>query len=441
MPVATKQVKPRRSPFSSYRGYVSSLQSLINGVRPWTEFEEDVHAALNGQASTELQRVAKLKTRRKFGAYFTGTDLSDRLLKLSPVGNEDVLYDPSCGMGDLLLAAARSLPLESTLLETLVKWGRRLAGTDLHEEFIEGAKTRLVLLAQQRHRSTDFFSTAQDFFPQIRVGNGLAEVELFQRATTLLMNPPFGLVRSITDCTWAGGRVSEAAIFIVSALEKISAGSELLAILPEVLRSGSFSQQWRQRVSQLAEVHTVEPYGIFDDSADVDVFLLRLLRRKGETKTDYPWPQTVPATSTTTTVADFFEVHVGRVVPHRDPKRGPRYAYIHPRCVPAWTVMKKFDETRKHTGLVYKPPFVVIRRTSRPGHPYRATATVVGGKEPVAVENHLIVCEPKDRRVKSCRQLMKQLKSVVVNEFLNERIRCRHLTVGAVSEIPITISA
>lgn len=101
--------------------------------------------------------------------------------------------------------------------------------------------------------------------------------------------------------------------------------------------------------------------------------------------------------------------------------------------------MRDFPETRRHEGLVYKPPFLVIRRTSRPGHPYRATATVIAGKHPVAVENHLIVCEPQDGKLGTCKELMKQLKTAAVNDYLDAHIRCRHLTVGAVAAIPIAM--
>jgi hypothetical protein len=69
-------------------------------------------------------------------------------------------------------------------------------------------------------------------------------------------------------------------------------------------------------------------------------------------------------------------------------------------------------------------------------HPYRAAATVIAGGKSVAVENHLIVCEPKKKTQAMCKELMRQLKTTAVNEFLDERIRCRHLTVGAVAAIP-----
>ncbi len=174
----------------------------------------------------------------------------------------------------------------------------------------------------------------------------------------------------------------------------------------------------------------------FDESADVDVFLLRVVRRKEGKSAGkrFRWAKTVD--QKVTTVGDFFDVHVGRVVPHRDPKTGKEHPYIHPRCIPTWKIVRTFSEKRRHEGMVYRTPFVAIRRTSRPGHPYRATATVIAGKKSVAVENHLIVCEPKDKTLKSCRILMRKLKKKAVNKFLDNRIRCRHLTVGAVAAIP-----
>lgn len=429
--------KSNSSPFSDYSTYVAKLKRLAVESHRAVDWNTRVEAALNGQASVELRRIAPVETRRKFGAFFTGTDLGSRLIGCGTgFGATNVFYDPTCGMGDLLIAAARKLPLCYKLPDTLRQWGQQLTGTDLHREFIEGARTRLVLLARQRHESDETLrSSVAAFFPNIRVADGLKQEALFTRATHLLLNPPFGQVAAPAGCKWAGGRITEAAAFVVAALERAKPGTEMLAILPEVLRSGSFSEQWRKRVDELGAVDVVEPYGIFDASADVDVFLLRLARREVESAGNaFNWVK--PTEITTTTVADVFEVHVGRVVPHRDPETGKEHPYIHARSVPTWTEMTNFAETRKHEGLVYKPPFVVIRRTSRPGHPYRAAATVIAGKESVAVENHLIVCEPKDGRLATCRKLMWHLKSETINDYLNRRIRCRHLTVASVRELP-----
>jgi hypothetical protein len=294
----------------------------------------------------------------------------------------------------------------------------------------------LILLARQRHGVTaPCVTSTSGFFPGIRVADGLRQLAAYERATHLFLNPPFGLVEAPSDCDLAGGRITAAAIFVATALERARPGTELLAILPDVLRSGSFTARWRQRIEQLADVKLVEPYGIFDDSTDVDVFLLRAVRRKpGQPPTTHLW--TTATNQTRSIIADFFHVHVGRVVPHRDPETGEEHPYIHPRCIPTWKIVRKFSAKRRHEGKVYKPPFVVLRRTSRPGHPYRAAATIISGIKSVAVENHLIVCEPMDGSLTACKNLMYQLKTETVNKFLDDRIRCRHLTVSSVAAIP-----
>lgn len=434
--MTSRQTGRKKSDFAGYREFTGELRALVTAGRMDRVWSQRVDSCLDGTAGAELRRLVELPVRRSFGAFFTGSKLAKLLLdrvKFDP--DRDFIYDPAVGAADLILAAARRLPLRRTLSDTLESWGRCLAGTDLQAEFIEAAKLRIALLARQRHGpGAELPKGWRNFFPFIRVGNGLAQPALFGRATCLAMNPPFSLSAPLPDCEWAGGRVSDAALFVVRALEQARPGTQLLAILPDVLRSGSFQHHWRERVSDLARVNAVKRYGIFDDSADIDVFRLDLTRRQGQSVQSRRWPESTERA--TNTVGDFFAVHVGRVVPHRDPKRGPMHPYIHPRCVTVWKVMREFDEQRRHKGLVYEPPFVVIRRTSRPGHPYRAAATVISGKQSVAVENHLIVCEPKNGTLKECRELMRQLKSVAVNDFLNARIRCRHLTVGAVEAIP-----
>jgi hypothetical protein len=431
--------KAKSSPFSDYSSYISRLKCLVVESRRVADWNSRVDAALNGQASVELRRIAPVETRRISGAFFTGTDLGAQLLSCSRrFDAKSIFYDPSCGMGDLLIAAARRLPRSKTLPETLRQWGQQLTGTDLHREFIEGARIRLILLARQLHESDEpLLCSNGRFFPNIRVADGLKQVALFKRATHLLLNPPFGQVPAPIGCQWAGGRITEAATFVIAALERSAPGTEMLAILPEVLRSGSFSEQWRKRVNQLADIQLIQPYGIFDDSADVDVFLLRLARSP-ETQNPSPHLWTKTPEPRTTTIADFFDVHVGRVVPYRDKKSGPLHRYIHPRNITVSAEVTRISEKRRHPGQAYQPPFVALRRTSRPGDRFRAAATVILGKKPVAVENHLIICEPQDKSADTCRALMAQLHTHRVNEFLDQRIRCRHLTVGAVREIPLT---
>lgn len=54
------------------------------------------------------------------------------------------------------------------------------------------------------------------------------------------------------------------------------------------------------------------------------------------------------------------------------------------------------------------------------------------------VENHLIIIQPIDGQLQTCRKLLKKLKSNSVQEWINQRIRCRHLTVPAIRDIPVS---
>ncbi len=220
--MAQKLKKNSRTGVTAYRDYVVDLQRLAIEPCSADDWQKRSHAALNGQASAELRRLVPLKTRRRFGAFFTGSELAGKFIAQYPkLAATNVIYDASLGIGDLLLAAASRLSLGRTVKETLRQWGRQLTGTDLHSEFVQGAKARLVLLARQRHgmKGKDIDSTS-GIFPGIRVANGLTQFTAYERATHLFLNPPFGLVDAPATCTWAGGRITAAAIFVVTALEQ-----------------------------------------------------------------------------------------------------------------------------------------------------------------------------------------------------------------------------
>jgi len=129
-------------------------------------------------------------------------------------------------------------------------------------------------------------------------------------------------------------------------------------------------------------------------------------------------------------------VRVGPVVPHRHAEKGPLVPYIHARSLPSWSECTDIAESRRFMGRLFAPPFVAVRRTSRPDNGSRAVATLVLGNTPVAVENHLIVFLPKDETVETCRGLMQRLRSPKTDTWLNARLRCRHLTTRALAEMP-----
>jgi hypothetical protein len=428
-----------KTSLSGFNIYLLELNHLALDTYDCARFEKEYNYALNGGPSKELRQSLSIDLQRKYGAFFTGTELGNRLVHdINLFNDHQVFYDPCCGMGDLLLAAARKLPLCKTITLTLQNWGKKLSGTDLHSEFINGTKARLVILARKRHKIDILVNFDwNNCFPNIRVADGLQAQKAFSKASIILLNPPFGRVMAPANCKWGMGQISEAANFLINTLESSNNGTTINAILPDVLRSGTNYQRWRNKVNDLAVIHKIETYGLFDRSTNVHVFLLKLIKNENlKVRSFNKWPDF--AKDNNITIGDLFDVNVGRVVPQRDKKIGTDLIYIHPRSIPPWSIISEFSENLKHDLKPFIPPFVVIRRTSRPGDTYRAIASIIIGRKPVAVENHFIVCKPKDNKFTTCRKLMNELKKEHTNQFLNQRIRCRHLTISSVKMIPIS---
>lgn len=432
------------SPMHLFSPYVTSLERLVrdttaNGAHG--QNGKAIRAALDGQPGEMLRNTIPLEIRRKSGAFFSGAKFGQLLIKpfSRTLIGRSVICDPACGVGDLLLGCAMQLPVVPDLNATLARWGEQLRGCDIHPEFVQATKARLVLLALRRSVSTESAGPLQldSFFPHIRVGNGLGDVN-FGPVTHIVVNPPYGLVAAPRHCEWTQGRVSEAATFLDFIITNCKPDTYVAAILPDVLRTGSRYARWRTRVESLAQVRTVEPYGLFDSWADVDVFVLRLLTRNSKDIVKQHRWWNFRGVSRQVIGSDF-NVHVGPVVPFRDADEGPKYHYIHARVTPAWRIFEAVrGERRGYAGRTFDPPFVVIRRTSRPGMNQRAVGTIVVGKISVAVENHLIVAQPKTKaKAKElCKKLLANLRDARTSDFLNERIRCRHLTVSAINSIP-----
>jgi len=396
-------------------------------------------AALNGEASAALRRLIPLERLRKDGAFFTQSALAARIMRHLPSSPPSIFFDPACGAGDLLLAAARRLPLRASLPATLQLWGKRLSGRDQYDEFVRATKARLLLLAMERLDIRKGFSKGvpADLFPMISVGDGLNARRAYQRSDCILLNPPYCASPAPVDCNWAAGSMTSAAVFFEVALQHSRLGTRILAILPEVLRTGSRYAKWRTHVRQQCSIKSLRICGVFGNSVDIDIFILAAVTKKKSLRRGKSvWH--CAKTNAVSKVGDMFDVHVGAVVPHRHRKNGPQSPYIHAKSLPRWEELTSPPRgVRRFKGTLFLPPFVAVRRTSRVEDTYRAVGTIVAAGAPVAVENHLLVCRPKDGSIGRCRALLDCLKSEKSNAFLNKRIRCRHLTVGAVRELPL----
>lgn len=382
----------------------------------------------------ELRRIIPIDNLRESGSFFTGDVLADKATTF--VKNPKCILDPACGAGSLLTAFSKILPVEKTLAITLREWGRVLHGCDLFPEFVEATKLRIILEAIGRgvELNGDSLDELKDLLYGIKQGDGFDLIPS-KECTHVLMNPPFRFVLAPLDCHWAGGKVNEAALFVEHYLKQLQENSTLVAILPEVLRSGTRYIKWRGWIEDNFGAEVILN-GRFDSRTDVDVFLLVASRIFADkpAKNRIDWKTQVDEPSDIT-VGSLFDVRVGPVVPYRDEIYGREYPFISPSNLPRWEIVNEFEERCGYAGTKISPPFVAIRRTSSPSDRDRAVATIVTGKEPIAVENHIIVASPRKGGLQACRKLLKLLRSEETNRFLNCRIRCRHLTVGAVKDI------
>jgi hypothetical protein len=428
-------------PSEKFTPYVQHLATLLRATsRDGADARKaELASALDGQPGRELRKLYTIDALRGTGTYFTGSALANRLVTTlaSVLPNADCVVDPACGAGDLLVACARHLPLKADIAETLKDWGRRLTGFDINSAFVEATRYRLALLALERTETSARVHTSalplEKIFSNIQLRSGMDKWELPNSPAVIVVNPPFLYGVAEAKCTWAQGRVSQAAKFMDTCIRNAAPGTKILAILPDVLRTGTRYEKWRQMVTAQATVHSVEIAGQFDELTEISVFLLKLEVGAGPgAKTAWAHPENLCSK----TVKDLFDIHVGPVVPFRLTGKGRWCAYVHSEQLPPWGTVRTIDQRIRFNGRKYTPPFVAIRRTSKADYEVRCIGTLVTGRKPVAVENHLLIALPHDKTIGRCNQLLEVLKRDATSVWMNERIRCRHLTVGAVGDLP-----
>jgi hypothetical protein len=292
------------------------------------------------------------------------------------------------------------------------------------------AKARLIMLARVRGGFKDAVTSYDTVFPMVRVGDLFNSDDLIGRADGFLFNPPFGQTTLHDVDEWSSGQINAAALCLDKVVRTKRDTAPISAVLPEVLRCGTRYSRFRDRLKNSGLRGSYESLGRFDAWADVDVFASLLESVDGDL-----WSSSGGG-CVQKTIHDYLEVRVGAVVPHRHPKKGPWRRFVCAKTVPAWTKAFVPTRNRRFSGTVFQPPFVVVRRTSSPSDKRRAVAAIISGDELVAVENHLLVLLPRDGSLKTCEQAFATLGDDGTSEYLNQKIRCRHLTTSAVSSIP-----
>lgn len=421
--------------FSEYVESINQLAKPGATISPQT-WRTELAQCLDGGPNRILRLHGHQAELKQQGAYFTSKQLATRIANVATkdARPDALFYDPACGAGDLLLAIASRLPIAATLQDTLYEWGTHLAGCDISADFVRLAKTRLTLLAAKRCGLRPPLETVgTDPFPAIVNADFFSGDCFASDADVIVMNPPFAYANAPDECAWGSGRINLAALFVAHALCNVSADTRMVAILPDVLRSGSRYVAWRDMTRACGYIRAERSLGVFDQWTDVDVYLFHIVKAATGRKPQKP---AQPTAKQTRGVGKRFHVHVGPVVPHRHPETGPLVPYLDARSIPPWTECKEIRESRKFEGRLFQPPFVTIRRTSRPDNGKRAVATLVLDRRAVAVENHLVVCLPKDGTPESCRDLIRRLRSPKTDGWLNKNLRCRHLTTRLLAQMP-----
>jgi len=384
-----------------------------------------------------LRETLSIEEMKQAGSFFTGQKLSSLAIDSfhAPITDQSTVFDPTCGAGNLLIECSRKLSVKKTLTQTLSIWGSALRGYDTNESFVYAAKLRLILEALNRGVEKNCsLPTALSYFKFILVQDVMDTHPNELKGTThAIMNPPYSMWQPPKNKYWKLGKINAAAIVSDHILNMLPSNCQVSCIFPDVLRSGTRYGSWRTYVSSRLSNSRCIIYGRFSSKAHVDVFILNGIVSE-KSGTEITW---YASTESTHNINDFFNVCIGPVVEHRSPKKGDNQPYLHAKNAIAWETISDFDEFRLFQGKLIPPPFVVVRRTSSPSLKFRAIGTIIGGKRPVAVENHLIVIQPKSSKLSDCTKLISSLKKTETNKYINDRIRCRHLTVGVIKDLPL----
>jgi hypothetical protein len=419
--------------FAEYNTWLEQIFHL------WTNNTDNTFSNESTTTASIVRRLIDISALRESGVFFTSDTLAEKTINSfnKPINDSSFIVDPTCGSGSLLVAASRKLNIFDGASQTLEQWGNQLCGFDIYPEFVACTKMRIILEVLIRGATPDkSLKELLALLPNIRRDDCLKRLDIISKATHLAFNPPYNNSKEIVQYSWASGKISNAAIYFFEITSLLQENCSISAILPDVLRSGSRFEAWRAIAETTLASTTLTIEGRFDSKTDIDIFLLSgVIKKSAPEKIE--WQKPAPHVGVEApTVGDYFNISVGAVVPFRDPQEGPLYSYIHPKTLPRWGKISKITEKRRFLGTVVQPPFIAIRRTSGPRDSQRAVPTLVLGKRLVAVENHLLVLAPKNGELYQCEELLSLLSKEYVNDFLNNRIRCRHLTVSAVSEIP-----
>lgn len=417
--------------FKSYYSYL--LQYFENSPSVEDEAWRDI---INlDTIDLTLRTYLSSEEMKEAGSFFTGQALATKAVNCFnvPISEHSRVIDVTCGAGNLLIECSRHLTVRESLTATLQFWGEVLWGFDIHESFVACTKARLTLEALRRGCKKDCsIASAMALLRNICVRDAMSVTSQdLDTITHFIINPPFSNWKLGKNHLWGNGKINAAAVIFNYYLDILPNGCQVSAILPEVIRSGARYQLLRNAIEERLQAEC-KVWGRFNQKTDIDVF--NLYGQKYSSNHVIAWQKSYDKYPT---LSEKFDVFIGPLVAYRDKEEGDEYPYIHAKNCARCQEITSINEKRKFQGKVIEPPFVVIKRTSSPSDKVRASASlVITNDAKIAVENHLIVVKPKDGSISNCRTLLKLLESKHVNDYFNDTIRLRHLTVQSIKNVP-----
>ena len=415
----------------------NQLNELIESPGPQSKIE--ALEWLNGRTGSEISKSMPRIDRKNGDIFLTGAYRSGLLFRgwNSRLRVNPTILDPACGSGDLLLSAAKRLPVGPSPQSTLQLWGNCLVGWDLQPDLVKITKLRLGLLAVVRvNEPVEGEIDVDAALPEIKQLDATIGFASQEKYDLIAMNPPFSAVRKIKIGAVKATKTTQAGWFLEKAVTALKPKGHLLALLPEVLRSGSSYERLREFVENELSISRIDLLDQFGSDADIHTFLIAGM--KGNSFSKKTWKQANERIhKEQETLAGHCDVKTGSVVPHRDPEQFDLKPYLTSHDLSKTETLKTKDlPKRGFKGEGIRPPFVAIGRTSRPGDIPRINATIVTSGEAVLIENHVVAIQPHVNSREACEQLVERLHSTYVESHLDRRIRLRHLTIDAIRGIP-----
>lgn len=247
----------------------ASLHAFMTDVIDQTLWSSQSRAALRDMYAL-LMDAASVNFQYRSGQMLTPAPLVSAVIDCIRPGASDVVLDPACGTGSLLVAAQQSMARDATPLPT-----GAVIGADFDPIMCRFATMNYLLSTGERF----------DRPPPVEVRNSLAEPERCA-PTVVVCNPPF-----LSTAPMPAGRTDLSSSpslqlnFLQHIARSLRNGARAAVFVPDNILSGAgVTATVRRKLLQEYDVHTLLrlPMGVFARTARTNVIFIDAVRPRGD---------------------------------------------------------------------------------------------------------------------------------------------------------------